>query len=330
MPDRLETALGGEEIHARLRNTFPGTWPAVSELACTLFGHDHFDRTTWTRLVHRLLTVLGGDYEAFCLLDMDRVRELLESELDAAPTRANKESNNAVDKPAPPSDRSGVNGVEPASGPQDVDRAEPSAVCVEQVLSSSVLVAPDAPDSAVTGPSHEQGEVPPDRLGPAELDDEKPPAPDHLGLLVYERKRLISRVGFAGTPVDLKGSLVCWHVFLTLLAHPDEPCSKGTLIEYVWARGHARDDHPYDGAIYNAISLLKKELRPLGVTIQTAPNAGWWLIDGTDSVDRERKKPPRAQKGGREAGSCPARRKSTPDRASHTRSRASGASRRSS
>lgn len=97
----------------------------------------------------------------------------------------------------------------------------------------------------------------------------------YLDLRLDESRRVVTREGMTGAEVDLARSRISWALLNALMQNGSGYSSLSTL-RMVW-RGFGRTEEPEDGTIHDAISVLRRRLKPLGVKIQNAPEVGWRL-----------------------------------------------------
>lgn len=105
---------------------------------------------------------------------------------------------------------------------------------------------------------------------PGDVEDE---GPGYLGMVLVPGRHLIRRAGSPQT-VDLKGNVVYWEILRCLMRREHAYCSKTDLIQEVWV---ARDSEPEDATVWSAVSHLRKQLQPLGVTIRAVKGLGYRL-----------------------------------------------------
>jgi hypothetical protein len=98
----------------------------------------------------------------------------------------------------------------------------------------------------------------------------------HLGVIVDEERHVLRRAGRSEV-ADLSGSRLSWHLALALLARGDRYCSLDRLCG-VW-EAHGAEENPEKKTIEDAISRLRKRIRPLGLTVVHKAELGYALAE---------------------------------------------------
>jgi hypothetical protein len=105
-----------------------------------------------------------------------------------------------------------------------------------------------------------------------------PEVTGHLGVIVDEERRVLRRAGRCEV-ADLSRTRLQWHLALALVRRGDRCCSLGHLRE-VWS-AHGKEDDPQKKTIEDAVSRLRKLIRPLGLTVVHKMDLGYGLEELT-------------------------------------------------
>jgi hypothetical protein len=106
----------------------------------------------------------------------------------------------------------------------------------------------------------------------------------YLGVIVDKDDQFLRREGWPGE-ADLSGSTLSWHLALTLLKRKNRCSSLGHLHE-VW-KAHGREEDPEKKTIEDAISRLRRRIRPLGLTVVHKTGLGYRLEELPSEGERE-------------------------------------------
>src|SRR4051812_30391668 len=100
----------------------------------------------------------------------------------------------------------------------------------------------------------------------------------YLGVKLDDSRRVVTREGMTAE-VYLDRSRINWELLKLLIAKRGAFCSLHCL-HGAWEDLGGKEN-PKDGTIYDAISDLRRPLKPLAVKIENVRDMGWRLVEHT-------------------------------------------------
>ena len=106
--------------------------------------------------------------------------------------------------------------------------------------------------------------------------DDPPRKTGYLGLQLDEGRRVVRRAGW-DVEVELSSANLHWGMLLALEKSRDSWLSSESL-RLVW-KNFGTDDNPEEGTVNDAVSELRRKLRPLGINIKSSRKVGRKLVE---------------------------------------------------